>query len=525
MPWFNHIELNFEAAFGDGPYSTGSTWSDITSDIRGYTINRGRSSNRRGFTAGNGTFQVGNSSGTYDPANTASVFAGDLDLNSPFRVKAVHSGTTYTLMHGHIARWPLTYPDKKDAIAPMRVTDNLAKLNRTRLVDAAYTKESSDTRIGNILDDVGFAAGMRNLDTGVTDVAPFSETFAVYLAANVKRPNAFTLTVSGETTSLIDFDATAAEVETAVEALAGITAATVTGTGVNGDPWLITIDNPLQHHTITGTGPGLHSNELIAAWATDNPIWANLSQRQRKETWADPIDEPHLWAPLSDDGILISRSGRTYSGAAGRAIADTVEAEQGRFFISSSGDARFMNRAAFSGSTATHQFAGVGGLPYFNLSRLYDDDALVNKASITGAVGEAQTATDTGSRDSNGEAAYSKTNAFIVSGVEALNVAEFTVGVNKDVKDRIVNFTLKPESSTALWPAVLGIDLQDVVEVNFTPPAGDPVQETVVIERITHTVSPGHWTTVYGCHPLQTFESQDYWTLDTSQLDTETRLA
>ncbi len=522
MPWFNHISLHFEAAFGDGPYSTGSTWSEITSDIRGCTINRGRSSNRRGFTAGNGTFQVSNSSGTYDPANTASAFAGDLDLNSPFRLKAVHSGTTYMLMHGHIARWPLTYPDKKDAFAPMRVTDNLAKLNKTRLVDAVYSEESSDTRIGNILDDVGWSAGMRNLDTGVTDVAAFEETFAVYLAANVT--GFFTLTVAGETTANIDWDATAAEVETAVEALAGITAATVSGTGVNGDPWLVMIQTPFQRFTLTAAGPGLHSNELIAPFVTVNPL-AKTGQEQEQTKWASPIDEPHLWAPLSDDGILTSRSGRVFSGSAGRAIADTVEAEQGRFFISSSGDARFMNRVAFSGSTAAHQFAGVGGLPYFNLSRLYDDDALVNKASITGAVGSVQTATDTGSRDSNGEAAYSKTNAFIVSGVEALNVAEFTVGVNKDVKDRIVNFTLKPESSTALWPAVLGIDLQDVVEVNFTPPAGDPVQETVVIERITHTVSPGHWTTVYGCHPLQTFESQPYWILDTSQLDTETRLA
>ncbi len=46
----------------------------------------------------------------------------------------------------------------------------------------------------------------------------------------------------GQVTANLDFDASAAEVDTALVALPGISAVTVTGTGTGADPWIITYD-------------------------------------------------------------------------------------------------------------------------------------------------------------------------------------------------------------------------------------------------------------------------------------------
>ena len=68
----------------------------------------------------------------------------------------------------------------------------------------------------------------------------------------------FTLTVNGQTTGAIAFDAAAGTVETAVEALSTVTTATVSGTGTVGAPWIVTIDTPLASGwVISGDGASL----------------------------------------------------------------------------------------------------------------------------------------------------------------------------------------------------------------------------------------------------------------------------
>ena len=54
----------------------------------------------------------------------------------------------------------------------------------------------------------------------------------------------FTLTFSGQTTAAINYNATAATVESALEALSNITDVTVTGSGTSSDPWLVAFVDP-----------------------------------------------------------------------------------------------------------------------------------------------------------------------------------------------------------------------------------------------------------------------------------------
>ena len=54
----------------------------------------------------------------------------------------------------------------------------------------------------------------------------------------------FTLTFDGQTTSALAYNATASQVEAALEALPNITNVTVTGSGTSSDPWVVTFVDP-----------------------------------------------------------------------------------------------------------------------------------------------------------------------------------------------------------------------------------------------------------------------------------------
>ena len=67
----------------------------------------------------------------------------------------------------------------------------------------------------------------------------------------------YTLTVSGQTTAAIAFDAAASAVKSALELLSTVTTVTVTGTGTVGDPWVCTFDDPIQSLDVSGDGSSL----------------------------------------------------------------------------------------------------------------------------------------------------------------------------------------------------------------------------------------------------------------------------
>ncbi len=66
----------------------------------------------------------------------------------------------------------------------------------------------------------------------------------VQRAYNDATAGTFTLTFSGQTTADIAYNASAATVESALEALSTITDVTVTGVGTSGDPWVVIFVNP-----------------------------------------------------------------------------------------------------------------------------------------------------------------------------------------------------------------------------------------------------------------------------------------
>ena len=73
------------------------------------------------------------------------------------------------------------------------------------------------------------------------DAAPVNE---VQKVSNTATGGTFTLTFSSQTTSALADNATASQVEAALEALSNITNVTVTGSGTSSDPWVVTFVDP-----------------------------------------------------------------------------------------------------------------------------------------------------------------------------------------------------------------------------------------------------------------------------------------
>lgn len=84
------------------------------------------------------------------------------------------------------------------------------------------------------------------------------------------------LTIKGQTLTA-DWDETAGALETLVEALSTVTAATVTGDGTSGDPWIITIDDPIKSLPASADGSNLTpSDSLVFALTTSGSIPGRL---------------------------------------------------------------------------------------------------------------------------------------------------------------------------------------------------------------------------------------------------------
>ncbi len=98
--------------------------------------------------------------------------------------------------------------------------------------------------------------GVRVVDGNVTYVtAGVKEVFDVDVGG--ANGGTWRLTIDGQSVD-VPFDASAAALETLIEALSTVTAATVTGGGSGpSDPWTVTIDDPTDNFNVLANGANL----------------------------------------------------------------------------------------------------------------------------------------------------------------------------------------------------------------------------------------------------------------------------
>ena len=129
------------------------------------------------------------------------------------------------------------------SVTPLNVT--LSGLT----LDGSDKTTTSTSNAWKAKDPTGTGAGWR-LTIAATD---FTTDTVQNVDVGSSTAGTFTLTYSGQTTGAIAFDATAGTVETAIEGLSNVTAATVTGSGTSSTPWVIRFDDTAGSGIMTST--------------------------------------------------------------------------------------------------------------------------------------------------------------------------------------------------------------------------------------------------------------------------------
>ena len=163
------LTLGLSALGGTDVLGTGATvWTSIpTSDIRSLSIRRGRTREDQAVQPGSLALVLENRTGNYDPDNTSSPYIWNgyslLSRGMGVRVSATWSGTTYVIYRGYLEQ--LDVDASLDPLATFQFTDAMAYLGTQNVpsITSSYSGDTTATRLGRILDAIGWDASLRNI--------------------------------------------------------------------------------------------------------------------------------------------------------------------------------------------------------------------------------------------------------------------------------------------------------------------------------------------------------------------------
>lgn len=188
------------------------------------------------------------------------------------------------------------------------------------------------------------------------------------------------------------------------------------------------------------------------------------------------------------------------------AIQTIEQSEFGAFYMSKTGQARFLDRTDVSelASVVPRTYSDTGApntLTYSNLDFAYDDQLILNDVTVTRLGGTPQTV----NKDTYPELALDSTDKYFYksgqrSGIlvqtdqEALDQALTLVAARKDASLRIDSMTLSMKlDETAQIVAGLNSDIYQLVVIEKTMPGGSTVNRELFIQGVQHDVTPNSW--------------------------------
>ena len=174
------VELGFTAAGFGAPFFTlddpvkgllnnqiyvlggGEAFVEVTSDVRRIVFSRGKSRELDKYNAGRAAVQFNNNERTYDPTYEASPYYGQIVPQRTVRI-TVNSEIVYT---GIVDDWNIDYSLDKLSVAELTAYDSFSQLANAEITDFTPNEELSGARVNAVLDNIGWAAGARSIDTG-----------------------------------------------------------------------------------------------------------------------------------------------------------------------------------------------------------------------------------------------------------------------------------------------------------------------------------------------------------------------
>jgi hypothetical protein len=171
------VALTFQLAFANDPGDASFTWTTIPGAMD-VTYRRGAPNEFGRTETGESDVQVGDAASELDPNNTGSAYYPNVRRMKPMRAYVTVGGVEYPLFQHFVERLP-RLRSVGDVWTERSVVgvDAFAWFALAGLKGKSYAAETTGTRWENVLDDVNWPAGRRDIDLGNSslDAAAFDE--------------------------------------------------------------------------------------------------------------------------------------------------------------------------------------------------------------------------------------------------------------------------------------------------------------------------------------------------------------
>lgn len=142
------------------------TYTDVSTKVGdSLTTKRGRTYELADMNDGESTFSFDNDDRTFDPTNTAGAYYPNLKPMRPIRLTVTLSAVNYRIFTGYVLEFPPVWEGPGWSYVTVRAVDGMVPLALSNAV-GSWSQEKTGTRIGHVLDAIGFPAANRVVDTG-----------------------------------------------------------------------------------------------------------------------------------------------------------------------------------------------------------------------------------------------------------------------------------------------------------------------------------------------------------------------
>jgi hypothetical protein len=145
---------------------------DVSNQVDSITTSRGRNALADQFQTGTMSMRIVDMNGDFNSQNVSGPYYGLLDPMRKVQISATYLGVSYPIFSGFITSYNTTTPKYVGDVVYTTITavDGMRLLNNALIttVTGAVAGEDTGTRIGRVLDTIGWPTSMRSIQTGAT---------------------------------------------------------------------------------------------------------------------------------------------------------------------------------------------------------------------------------------------------------------------------------------------------------------------------------------------------------------------
>ena len=160
---------------------------DVSSLVDSIKTTRGRTALSDVFQTGTMSLRIIDQTGAFNPMNPSSPYYNLLTPMRKVTITATYGTTTYPIFAGYITSYDTTTPKDVGEVVytTIQAVDGFRLFQNAQITSVASTSagQTTGTRIGKILDAVGWPSGMRDIDSGLTTVQSDPATLRTSLGA------------------------------------------------------------------------------------------------------------------------------------------------------------------------------------------------------------------------------------------------------------------------------------------------------------------------------------------------------